>query len=83
MLIATRDDPAFSRGCALANMSREMERETNRLRDLCCQIKEQCVQTYTWGRHSGDTLRRIEHLTACALDPAPVESAEKEKHETQ
>ena len=53
------------------NIVEGLEKETERLRALIRKMKAECVQTYSWGRPPVDALRAIEHLTACALDPAP------------
>ena len=50
--------------------------ERDRLRALIEQMKEETVRCYNWGQRHDDTVRNIEHLIACALDPAPNENNE-------
>ena len=57
------DCPMYGDGDALA--------EVERLRALIGQMKQEWVNCHNWGQRPDDTLRKIEHLIACALAPAP------------
>ena len=57
------DCPMYGSGDALA--------EVERLRALIGEMKQEWVKCHNWGQRPDDTLRNIEHLTACALAPAP------------
>jgi hypothetical protein len=64
------DCPMYGTGDALT--------EVERLRALIGMMKQEWVQYHNWGQNPLDTLRNIEHLTACGLAPAPNYATRKD-----